>query len=149
MQTKVNRSSKGTDESATIMQSIVEDLNNVQFDTLGSATSIPTTVGLANGSVWTVGPLNKLGQDSTEGGSSGGPYTYYRNVVICQYTMVVASNSSEHCGGGLNSTRPPELACLSGAVTSNREKLVRVLVGWTDRDGKCHYKNTDFVAFKW
>ena len=42
------------------------------------------------------------------------------------------------------------LACstLTPALTA-REKMVRVLVGWTDRNGKCHSRASSSLAFNW
>jgi hypothetical protein len=148
MQTKVNRSAKGIDESSTLMQSMIEDLNNVTFVNLGNDSAWPYTNGRTAGDVATRGPLDKLGFELTGG---VGPYIYYRSVVICQKDFNLPNGSSPtYCGGSLSgNNRPSELACPFSLSLSNREKLVRVLVGWTDRDGKCHYKNTDFLAFNW
>ncbi len=146
MQAQGNRISKGLDEASTVVQAQVETMAAVTYSDLGTDASAPSTNGLSNASILAQGPLNRLGQSI---GTGTGPYSYYRYSVICDSTTssVAPSSTPDYCGL-LGSARPPELACstISPALT-NREKMIRVLVAWTDRNGKCHYKTSDSLQF--
>ncbi|MFH1262606.1 MAG: prepilin-type N-terminal cleavage/methylation domain-containing protein [Pseudomonadota bacterium] len=150
MQAQGNRVAKGSDEAATLLQSAIEDFANVAWNALGTDASAPSLNGLNGGSVYTIGPLNKIGQES---GAGSGPYSYFRSIVICTSatTGVTVGGSPTYCGGNVTGTyRPPELACdnLNPALSTS-EKLIRALVGWTDRNGRCHYKVTNSLSFNW
>lgn len=149
MQARGNKNAKGLDEAQTLLQTMVEDLQAVTFNNLGNSSGLPTTQGLTSANVWTDGPMNKLGQSL---GTGTGPYLYYRSVVVCsQSTVSVATGQSpQYCGGSLGgNNRPAALACSTiTPALSNREKLIRILVSWTDRTGQCHYKSTDSLAFQ-
>ncbi len=72
-------------------------------------------------------------------------------MVICTASDsgIVAGDHPQKCGYlSSNETRPPELAC-DGLSLSSREKLIRVLVSWIGRDGMCHSRNADSLAFRW
>lgn len=150
MQAHGNRVAKGSDEAATLLQSAIEDYANVLFENLGTDTSVPTSNGLTAGNIATEGPINKLGQPE---GTGNGPYSYYRSVVVCDSSLstLAAGANPQHCNGDiLGSNRPPELACdnISPALTA-REKLIRILVAWRDRNGTCHSKTSNSLAFDW
>lgn len=145
IQTQGNKVARGTDEAATIAQGTVESLSNVQFSVLGTDASVPCPNGRSNADVCTEGPLNRLG--STTGQE---PYLYYRSIVICQSGSTAAAGASpQQCGDALSgANRPSELAC-NTLTLSSREKMIRVLVSWTDKYGRCHSVNTDSISFNW
>jgi prepilin-type N-terminal cleavage/methylation domain-containing protein len=162
MQAQGTRIAKGLDEAATLVQSQVETLDNVTWADLGNQSAgscITGCNGFTNGDVWTEGPLNRNGE-STCSPSTGNPCSYYRSTVICTENTksVKPGNNPLYCGSTLSGdNRPQALACekddtLAEAMRedpNSREKIIRVLVAWTDRNGKCHYKRTDAVAFQW
>jgi type II secretory pathway pseudopilin PulG len=150
MQAQGNRVAKGSDEAATLLQSAVEDYGNVRWNALGTDASAPSINGLSGAEVLTEGPLNKIGQVQ---GTGSGPYSYYRSTVVCGngQTGVTTGSTPQYCGSVLTgNNRPPQLACstLTPAPTA-REKMIRILVAWTDRNGQCHYKTTNSLAFNW
>ncbi|MFH1018978.1 MAG: prepilin-type N-terminal cleavage/methylation domain-containing protein [Pseudomonadota bacterium] len=147
MQAQGNRMAQGADDSATLLQSAIEDMTNVTWADLGNDAGLPTVNGLTNAGVWTEGPLNVIGEVI---GTGTGPYTYYRSIVICTFGDTTAAGATPtYCGSSIGGTnRPPELACDTLGLNS-REKMIRVLVSWTDRNGKCHYKAADSLAFQW
>jgi prepilin-type N-terminal cleavage/methylation domain-containing protein len=150
MQAHGNRVAKGSDEAATLLQSAIEDFSNILWTSLGTDPTIPSINGLDGANVLVEGPLNRIGDSQ---GTGTGPYTYYRATVICSSSTIgVAPGSNpQYCNGNvLGSNRPPQLACsnLSPAL-SVREKMIRVLVAWTDRSGSCHYKTSNSLAFNW
>lgn len=148
MQAQGNRVSRGLDEASTLLQARVENMASVTYSVLGTDSGLPSTNGLTGGSVLTEGPLNRMGQAS---GTGSGPYSYYRYTVICTSSTsnVTPGGSPVYCGN-VAANRPTEIACstLTPALnTAGREKMIRVLVCWTDRNGKCHYKATDSLQF--
>lgn len=150
MQAQGHRVARGSDDASTLLQSAIEGYSNVLWDDLGTDTSSPTTNGLSNGDVATEGPLNRIGQAV---GTGTGPYSYYRSTVICTNSTsgVAAGANPTYCGGSVSgANRPPVLACSTLTPTPTaREKMVRVLVGWTDRNGKCHSRASSSLAFNW
>jgi prepilin-type N-terminal cleavage/methylation domain-containing protein len=147
LQAQGNRVAQGADDASTLLQSAIEDLTNISWTNLGNDTGLPTSNGLINAGVWTLGPLNVIGQEI---GTGTGPYSYYRSIVVCQSGDTTAVGTSPtYCGSSLGGTnRPAELACTT-LVLNSREKLIRVLVAWSDRGGKCHWKAADSLAFSW
>jgi prepilin-type N-terminal cleavage/methylation domain-containing protein len=150
MQAQGNRVAKGSDEAATLLQSAIEDYSNVLWNNLGNDASSPSINGLTGADVLVEGPLNKLGQPK---GTGSGPYSYYRALVVCSpaTSAVIPGANPQYCGGDvLGSNRPPQLACstLTPALTA-REKMVRILVAWSDRTGSCHYRTSNSLAFNW
>ncbi len=150
-----NRQARATDDAGTLAQSAIEDIAGVTWATLGSDVDLSNGApnGLNNALVRTEGPLNRLGQTL---GTGSGPYSYYRHLVVCPPSPTTgydqaAGSTPIYCGGSLSgNNRPSELACstISPALTS-REKLVRVIVGNTDKAGNCHWKHVDSLAFNW
>ncbi|MCB0307975.1 MAG: prepilin-type N-terminal cleavage/methylation domain-containing protein [Bdellovibrionales bacterium] len=146
MQAQGNKVARGTDEAATLAQASVESLSNVQFSVLGTDVASPCLNGLTPGQVCNEGPLNRLG--TTTGDP---PFLYHRNIVICDNTTssVLAGSSPQYCGNALTGiNRPEQLACSTLTLTS-REKMIRVLVSWNDKYGRCHHVHTDSMSFDW
>ena len=146
---KASRTSSKADESATLAQDAVEDLSAVAWDDLGTDTALPAANGLANADVRSEGPINRNGE--TEGTGTG-PYIYYRYVVVCALAHIAVSpqGNQDPCAEGttdITAHRPPELACNTAGL-STREKLIRVVVSWHDRNGECRYKATDSLVFQ-
>lgn len=149
MQAQGTRTARTADEAATLVQSTIKDMTGICWDYLGNNSSLPAPSGLTNGTIRVEGPLNRNGEEI--GGGSTGPYPYYRHAVVCKWGAVVGAGSPpyQYCGSGLASNRPPELSCPSTLLASNSEKMIRVLVNWTDKGGACHHKATDAMAFDW
>jgi prepilin-type N-terminal cleavage/methylation domain-containing protein len=150
MQAQGNRVAKGSDEASTLLQSEIEDFANVLFNALGTDAVAPSINGLTGANVMTQGPLNRIGDPQ---GTGTGPYSYYRSAVVCTSatTGITAGANYVHCGSTFTAAlRPPELACdaLTPALTA-REKMIRVMVSWTDRNGRCHYRTSNSLTFNW
>ena len=131
-----------------MVQNTVEEFAGLCWDDVGTDASAPSTNGLDNADILTDGPLNR-NLEAT--GVGDPPYIYYRHIVICTDgdASVTPGGDPEYCGGSLtDSNRPPELACSTLALTS-REKLVRILITWYDKNGDCHYKAEDSLVFDW
>ncbi len=146
---KATRTASTADEAATISQSTIETLTAITWANLGTDTAMPAPNGLNNAQVRTEGPLNRNGEAE---GTGTGPYLFYRHVVVCSNTTstVAPGASPDLCATSITaSNRPATLSCstITPALTA-REKMIRVLVSWLDRNGQCRYKNNDSLSFQ-
>ena len=147
MTMKGTQISKGRNEAATLTQSLIENLSGHAFEDLGTNTTLPAPFGLDNAVILTEGPLNREGQ--TIGGGATGPFRYYRYSAICDDLDGVGAGSPQaYCGSIGDSNRPQELAC-DNLSLGNREKMIRVVVSYTDRAGACKKVHLDSLAFDW
>lgn len=145
---KSTRTASKMDEASTLSQATIEDMGSVTWDNLGTDTTAPAANGYTSATVRTEGPLNKNGfVDGTSGQT--GPYIFYRHLVVCSSTTTVAAGASpSQCAGTITSTnRPPQLSC-NGSTLTTREKLLRVLISWSDRNGECRFKAVDSLVFQ-
>ena len=148
MQYSGKRSARETNEAATLMQSKVEVMQYVVWSPLGTDTVAPAPNGLTAAGILTEGPLNRIGLTSIQGGD--GPFPYYRHVVVCKPgDTTTAGASPTYCGADLSgSKRPPELACNSFSLGA-KEKMIRIMVTWQGRDGRCRHLETDAMSYDW
>lgn len=142
------KSTREINEAATLMQSKIENMQYVVWTVLGTDNAAPAPNGLTSAGIYTEGPLNRIGLSSALGGT--GPFSYYRHTVVCNPGDTTAAGASpSYCGNDLSGAkRPAELACSSFTLGA-KEKIVRVMVTWTERDGRCKHIETDAMSYNW
>lgn len=141
---KGGQGARSSNEAAIVLQNTIEEMSAVAWGELGSEASLPAVKGLQNGEVRTLGPLNLLSEAAGEG-----PFKYYQHVAICSNsTTTTVGSAPDACATVVNdTTRIAELACTASDFTAN-EKLIRVVIAWTERNGDCRYRHSDNLIYQ-
>ncbi|MCB0327666.1 MAG: type II secretion system protein [Bdellovibrionales bacterium] len=138
---KGNRKAQMNNESVSLLNNAFEPYTAIAWNDLGTDTALPSSNGLANAAILSLGPINRKGEEL---GVGEGPYKYFRHMVVCtQSDATTPGANPEYCTGIISpSTRPTELSCSPLSLGAD-EKMIRIVVAMRVRSGKCLTRSID------